>query len=49
VETPQASPQGLVILLSMAVLLVRTVWMMMGPLLVALATAFETSLAATGQ
>jgi predicted MFS family arabinose efflux permease len=33
----------------MAVLLVRTVWMMMGPLLVMLATAFETSLAATGQ
>jgi predicted MFS family arabinose efflux permease len=49
VDTPQASPQGLVLLLSMAVLLVRTVWMMMGPLLVMLATAFETSLAATGQ
>jgi len=40
---------GLVVLLSAALFLVRTVFMMMGPLLVALAAAFDTSVAATGQ
>ena len=45
----QASPYGLVALLSAAMFLVRTVFMMMGPLLVALAEAFDTSVAATGQ
>jgi predicted MFS family arabinose efflux permease len=45
----QISPYGLVALLSAAVFLVRTVFMMMGPLLVALAAAFDTSVAATGQ
>ena len=48
-KTSRASRQGLVILLSAALCLVRTVFMMMGPLLVALAAAFDTSLAATGQ
>jgi DHA1 family inner membrane transport protein len=43
------SPYGLVALLSAAVFLVRTVFMMMGPLLVALAAVFDTSVAATGQ
>lgn len=43
------SSQGLVALLSAALFLVRTVFMMMGPLLVALAAAFDTSVAATGQ
>jgi predicted MFS family arabinose efflux permease len=38
-----------VALLSAAVFLVRTVFMMMGPLLVALAAAFDTSVAAAGQ
>ena len=45
----QASPYGLVALLSAALFLVRTVFMMMGPLLVALAEAFDTSVAAAGQ
>jgi predicted MFS family arabinose efflux permease len=44
-----ASPQGLVALLSAALFLVRAVFMMMGPLLVILAAAFDTSVAATGQ
>ena len=43
------SPQGLVALLSAALFLVRTVFMMMGPLLVVLAEAFDTSVSATGQ
>ncbi len=47
--TAQATPHGLVALLSATLFLVRTVGMMMGPLLVALAAAFDTSLAATGQ
>jgi predicted MFS family arabinose efflux permease len=45
----QASPYGLVALLSAALFLVRAIAMMMGPLLVALAAAFETSVAAAGQ
>ena len=45
----RVSPYGLVALLSAALFLVRTVLMMMGPLLVALAAAFDTSVAATGQ
>jgi predicted MFS family arabinose efflux permease len=49
VETPRASPYGLVALLSAALFLARTVFMMMGPLLVALAAAFDTSVAAAGQ
>jgi MFS transporter, DHA1 family, inner membrane transport protein len=49
VAIAQTSPYGLVALLSAAVFLVRTVFMMMGPLLVALAAAFDTSVAATGQ
>jgi uncharacterized protein YaaW (UPF0174 family) len=44
----RASPYRLVALLSAAVSLVRTVFMMMGPLLVAVA-AFDTSVAAMGQ
>ena len=47
--TSNVSPHGLVALLSAALFLVRAVAMIMGPLLVALAAAFETSLAATGQ
>jgi hypothetical protein len=43
VAIAQTSPYGLVALLSAAVFLVRTVFMMMGPLLVALAAAFDTS------
>jgi len=49
VGTSNVSPHGLVALLSAALFLVRAVAMIMGPLLVALAAAFETSLAATGQ
>jgi MFS transporter, DHA1 family, inner membrane transport protein len=49
VAIAQTSPYGLVALLSAPVFLVRTVFMMMGPLLVALAAAFDTSVAATGQ
>jgi hypothetical protein len=49
VAIAQKSPYSLVALLSAAVFLVRTVFMMMGPLLVALAAAFDTSVAATGQ
>jgi MFS transporter, DHA1 family, inner membrane transport protein len=49
VVTVQVSRIRLVAFLSAAVFLVRTVAMMMGPLLVAVATAFDTSVAATGQ
>ena len=47
--TVQVSRIRLVALLSAAVFLVRTVAMMMGPVLVAVAAAFDTSVAATGQ
>ena len=47
--TVQVSRTRLVAFLSAAVFLVRTVAMMMGPLLVALAAAFDTSVVATGQ
>lgn len=43
------SPTSLVILLSAGVFLVRAAALMLGPLLVALASAFDTSVAATGQ
>jgi MFS transporter, DHA1 family, inner membrane transport protein len=43
------SPISLVTLLSAAVFLVRTAALMLGPLLVALAAAFHTSVAAAGQ
>jgi MFS transporter, DHA1 family, inner membrane transport protein len=43
------SPRLLVALLAAAVFLVRTALLMMGPLLVALAEAFDTSVAAAGQ
>ena len=43
------SPGLLVVLLSAAVFLVRTAALMLGPLLVALAAAFQTSVAAAGQ
>jgi len=46
---PQVSPALLVILLSAALFLVRTVALMLGPLLIALAAAFQTSVAAAGQ
>jgi len=49
VVTVQVSRIRLVALLSAAVFLVRTVAMMMGPVLVAVAAAFDTSVAATGQ
>ena len=49
VVTVQVSRIRLVAFLSAAVFLVRTVGMMMGPLLVAVAAAFDTSVAATGQ
>jgi len=49
VRKGQASPFGLIIMLSAALFLVRTVAMMMGPLLVVLAEAFNTSISATGQ
>jgi DHA1 family inner membrane transport protein len=49
VVTVQVSRIRLVAFLSAAVFLVRTVAMMMGPLLVAVAAAFDTSVAATGQ
>jgi predicted MFS family arabinose efflux permease len=42
------SPRVLVALLAAAVFLVRTAAMMLGPLLVALAVAFHTSVAAAG-
>jgi len=45
----QISAQSLVTLLSAAVFLVRTAALMLGPLLVALAAAFHTSVAAAGQ
>jgi predicted MFS family arabinose efflux permease len=45
----QASPILLLVLLSAGVFLVRTVWLMLGPLLVELAAAFQTSVAVTGQ
>ena len=44
-----ASPRLLVALLAAAVFLVRTAALMLGPLLVALAAAFHTSVAAAGQ
>ena len=47
--TVQVSRIRLVAFLSAAVFLVRTVAMMMGPVLVAVAAAFDTSVAATGQ
>ena len=43
------SPTSLVILLAAAVFLVRAAALMLGPLLVALAAAFHTSVAAAGQ
>jgi predicted MFS family arabinose efflux permease len=43
------SPKVLVVLLVPAVFLVRTAALMLGPLLVALATAFHTSVPAAGQ
>jgi MFS transporter, DHA1 family, inner membrane transport protein len=49
VVTVQVSRIRLVAFLSAAVFLVRTVAMMMGPVLVAVAAAFDTSVAATGQ
>jgi len=45
----QVSRIRLVAFLSAAVFLVRTVAMMMGPVLVAVAAAFDTSVAATPQ
>jgi MFS family permease len=48
VAIAQTSPYGLVALLSAAVFLVRTVFMMMGPLLVALAAATGQLAAAIG-
>lgn len=45
----QISPKALVALLAAAVFLVRTAALMLGPLLVALAAAFHTSVAAAGQ
>ena len=45
----QISPRVLVALLAAAVFLVRTAALMLGPLLVALAAAFHTSVAAAGQ
>ena len=47
--TVQVSRIRLAAFLSAAVFLVRTVAMMMGPVLVAVAAAFDTSVAATGQ
>ena len=47
--TVQVSRIRLMALLSAAVFLVRTVAMMMGPVLVAVAAAFDTSVAAAGQ
>jgi predicted MFS family arabinose efflux permease len=44
-----ASPTVLVVLLAAAVFLVRTVALMLGPLLVALAAAFHTSVPVMGQ
>src|SRR5215475_11090635 len=49
VTQSQSSPQALVALLVPAAFLVRTAALMLGPLLVALAAAFHTSLAAAGQ
>ena len=46
---PRSSPLVLPVVLSAAVLLVRTVWLMLGPLLVELAAEFQTSVAVTGQ
>jgi predicted MFS family arabinose efflux permease len=43
------SPSVLLVFLAAAVFLVMTVWLMVVPLLVALATAFDTSLAVAGQ
>src|SRR5262245_43149680 len=45
----RSSPILLLALLSAAVFLVRTVWLMLGPLLVELAAEFQTSVAVTGQ
>jgi predicted MFS family arabinose efflux permease len=45
----QNSAKVLVALLAAAVFLVRTAALMLGPLLVALAAAFHTSVAAAGQ
>lgn len=45
----RSSPMLLLALLSAAVFLVRTVWLMFGPLLVELAAEFQTSVAVTGQ
>jgi predicted MFS family arabinose efflux permease len=45
----RSSPLVLLVILSAAVFLVRTVWLMLGPLLVELATEFQTSVAVTGQ
>jgi DHA1 family chloramphenicol resistance protein-like MFS transporter len=45
----RSSPILLLVLLSAAVFLVRTVWLMLGPLLVELAAEFHTSVAVTGQ
>lgn len=45
----RSSPILLLVLLSAAVFLVRTVWLMLGPLLVELATDFHTSVAVAGQ
>jgi MFS transporter, DHA1 family, inner membrane transport protein len=45
----QNSPRVLIALLAAAVFLVRTAALMVGPLLVALAVAFHTSVAAAGQ
>jgi predicted MFS family arabinose efflux permease len=48
--TPSQVPSALLVTqLSAAVFLVRTAALMLGPLLVALASAFHTSVAATGQ
>ena len=46
---PHTSPRVLVALLAAALFLVRTAALMLGPLLVALAAAFHTSVAAAGQ
>jgi predicted MFS family arabinose efflux permease len=46
---PRSSPIRLLVILAPAGFLVRTVWLMLGPLLVELAAAFQTSVAVTGQ
>jgi predicted MFS family arabinose efflux permease len=45
----RSSPILLLLLLAPAGFLVRTVWLMLGPLLVELAAEFQTSVAVTGQ